>query len=96
MIHQAQICHELEYTSYHRKGQNLTHGGEWEGQNTAKSISEKSTQSYPRKGHKKYKVQKTDTKRPVDWLPRTSSLSKRRIDKSLVDGWQIIKSRLKN
>jgi hypothetical protein len=35
-------------------------------------------------------------KGPVDWLPRTSSLSKGRIDKSLVDGWQIIKSRLKN
>jgi hypothetical protein len=34
-------------------------------------------------------------KGPVDWLPRTSSHSKERIDKSLVDGWQIIKRRLK-
>jgi hypothetical protein len=82
-MHQAQTCHELEYISYHQTSQNLTHGGGWEGQNLAKSISEKSTQSYPRKGHEKDKVQKL-TQRPVNWLPKTSSCSKERIDKSLV------------
>jgi hypothetical protein len=96
MTNQAQKCHELEHVSHHQESQSPTHGGGWEGQNPAKSISEKSTQSYPRKGHEKYKVQKNGLKGPVDWLPRTSSHSKERIDKSLVDDWQIIKGKLKN
>jgi hypothetical protein len=66
------------------------------GTKSAKSISEKSTQSYPRKGHEKYKVQQNRLKGPVDWLPRTSSHSKERIDKSLVEDWHIIKGKLKN
>jgi hypothetical protein len=62
LTHQAQKCHELEYTSYHPKSQNLTHGGGWEGQNLAKSISKKSTQSSLRKGHEEDKVHRTDSK----------------------------------
>ena len=62
MINQAQKCHELEYISYHRESQSLTHGGGWEGENPAKSISEESIQSTSRKGHEKCKVQKTDQK----------------------------------
>jgi hypothetical protein len=96
VINQAQKCHELEYTSYHRKSQNLTHGGGWEGQNPAKSISEKSTQSYPRKGHENVQGSENQLKGPVNWLPRTFSCSKERIDKGLVEDWQIIKRRLKN
>jgi hypothetical protein len=53
---------EIEQISHHQESQSLTHGGGWEGQNPAKSISEKRTQFYPRKGHEKYKVQKTDSK----------------------------------
>jgi hypothetical protein len=54
----------MSHNVYHIIGKvkNLTHGGGWEGENPAKSISEKSTRSYPRKGHEKYKVQKTDSK----------------------------------
>jgi hypothetical protein len=62
----------------------------------AKSISEKNTQSYPRKGHREHTRLRKQLEGHVNWLPRTFSHSKGRIDKSLVDGWQIIKSRLKN
>jgi hypothetical protein len=65
------------------------------GTKSAKSISEKSTQSYPRKGHENTRFRK-QLKGPVNWLPRASSCSKERIDKKLVDDWHIIKSRLKN
>jgi hypothetical protein len=77
------------------ESQNLTHGGGWEGQNLAKSISEESTQSYPRKGHEKDKVQKTDSKGLQTGYLRHPHAPKERIDKSLVEDWQIIKRRLK-
>jgi hypothetical protein len=62
MINQAQKCHGLEYISHHWESQSLTHGGGWEGQNPAKSISDEIIQSTSGKGHEKCKVWKTNSK----------------------------------
>jgi hypothetical protein len=60
VINQAQKCHGLEYISYHRKSQSLTHGGGWEGKSDPNTYSQESAQSISGMDCEKSKVQETD------------------------------------
>ena len=75
MINQAQKCHGLEYISYHRKSQSLTHEGEWEGKSDPNAYSQESAQSISEMDCEKSKVQKTDSRNlNVGYLGRLHNL----------------------
>jgi hypothetical protein len=60
VINKAQKCHGLEYISYHRKSQSITHGGRSKGKRDPNTYSEESAQSISGMDRENSKVQETE------------------------------------